>query len=1055
MNSIAEIERRQSEHFKKCNSTKKNKKRVCDFRNFSNHRRVKKTADSRSDRGNKHWDANAVKNRAIFLHRKFFKSLKQMETNKGEQKKTFLKNWNINYLSNNLSAFMKGAENVAGDRGHSAKSGYNGKGGLSGRSANSFNHCFLSRNVDSEMGGDGHNECSGHSEVGGHGEGSSEVYSQVNHRNVYTPEQNSPNLPHTAYKQVQGNAPNVNNFHPYEHVQSSTKEHNHYADIRGVLEKIKSRSSLSNFVGTVIQDGVNVVSDKIGSFSESGYAEDPSRSDDWSNHIGSAHYSRVKYDFPYGDQTGENEKYHIASSNNRTTGNSSSQNNGNGNSQQSGKGGSSTQNNYNNKDTGGGGTNSNNYNHSGSGGYNNSASGYANGRFPNGAGGNENNDGGDGDEDGNNGHYGRSGRCDNNGESNDEDDDNEDDNGDGDSDRHGERRNDPSGYQNDRVDNPCDRNGTMYSRNNGSSASVTSSYINADAQASNSDAMKHQFQKRRKSGRTTCPPGNNSNNRRSSNSASSVNFVEGGSSSNGYGEYNNSEVQYANAERRTNLNVTRRIKEGSIEYYNPYTMGMGGSHNRSATEAPSHNRGNYDCSDGHYGDNYGGSGAGGNSTSSRGGASHGGDLLGRNNRSNSYGDIRSNGDGGNDGNNGNSGSTNNHETNLGPTNSMMKNIGNKRNYLANVNYKDMGPNPSYCKQGDSNSHVSSHRNSFSSGGNHSKQIKKGRDCGDSGDSGDSNHSNRSDDLGNCDDCRDGGNNDDGDDPNDRNDRDDEEDQMQKRHVHGTNSEMLNPEDRKREAEKYKVLGNQSYKLGYFESAIDYYTKAISYDNTNHVYYTNRALCYKKQKLWKLANSDARQALNLEEESVKAHFILGLTLLHLNSLEEGLKKLTKAKTLSSYLKDSNESEINRYILQAKKLIYLRDEQNKQLTYTELQSFLIDKINLLNQIGYISNEEKFLRTQQTENLFKEVLNSFQKKQIPDYLCCKISMCLMNEPVITPSGMTYDKIFLYEHVKHNGSFDPVSREQFSMREVIPNYAIKEATDNFLKSNPWAFEE
>ncbi|ETB60446.1 hypothetical protein YYC_02729 [Plasmodium yoelii 17X] len=282
-----------------------------------------------------------------------------------------------------------------------------------------------------------------------------------------------------------------------------------------------------------------------------------------------------------------------------------------------------------------------------------------------------------------------------------------------------------------------------------------------------------------------------------------------------------------------------------------------------------------------------------------------------------------------------------------------------------------------------------------------------------------------------------------------------DDEVEKKNNNSLNLDMLNPEERKREAEKYKVLGNQSYKLGYFESAIDYYTKAIQYDNTNHVYFTNRALCYKKQKLWKLANIDARQALNLEEESVKAHFILGLTLLHLNSLEEGLKKLTKAKTLSSYLKDSNESEINRYILQAKKLIYLRDEQTKQLKYAELQSFFIEKINLLNQMGYITNEEKFLRTEQTEDLFKEILGTFQKKQIPDYLCCKISMCLMNEPVITPSGMTYDKIFLYEHVKHNGSFDPVSREQFSIREVIPNYAIKEATDNFLKTNPWAFEE
>ncbi|ANQ05780.1 Erythrocyte membrane protein [Plasmodium coatneyi] len=1000
MKSIAEIEGRQSEHFKnKYNSTKKNKKRVCDFRNFSNHRRVKKRANRKINRGNKHWDANAVKNRALFLHTKLLKSLKQMETNKGEEKKNFLKNWNMNYLSNNFSAFMKGAESVAGDRSHS------GKNGLSGRSAHSGNRCFLSRNVDPERGGNAHNES------GTHGEGSSELYSQGDRYNIYVPQQNSPNFSHTTCKQVQGNAPNVNNLPPHEYIQSSTKEHTPYGDIRGVWEKIKSRSGLSNFVETVIQDGVNAVSEKIGAFSDGGYEKNPSRKDDWGGHVGSAHYSKVKHDPTYGDQSSVNETYHIASSNNRTTGNSSSQNKGNGNNQHSGKGGSNTQSNYNSKDTGRG-TNSNNYHHSGNNTYNSSASGYTNGRTPNGGGSNDNNNDGDGDDDGNNGHYGGNGRCDNNGESNDDDhDDDEDDNDDD-----GERSNGRSGHQNERVHDPGDPNGKMYySRNNGSSASVTSSYINTDANTSNSGAMKHQCQKKRKSGRTSCPTANDNNNGRTSNSASSVNFIGGGSSSNGYGDYNSSGVEYANVDRRTNLNLRRGMNDGNVEYYNPYRMDD--IYDRSATEAPNHNRGNYDCSGGHYRDNY---------ASSRGDDAHGGNTIGRNSGSIGYANN------GNNCNNNISGSGNDQETNLGPTSNstMSKNIGNKRNYGTNVNYEDMCLNPSYAKQGDSNSNNNS---------SNSKQIRKGQNCGDGGDSGDSNH-------GDCNDCAD---------RDDRGDCGNAEDQSQKRLVHAANSEMLNPEDRKREAEKYKVLGNQSYKLGYFESAIDYYTKAISYDNTNHVYYTNRALCYKKQKLWKLANSDARQALNLEEESVKAHFILGLTLLHLNSLEEGLKKLTKAKTLSSYLKDSNESEINRYILQAKKLIYLRDEQNKQLTYTELQSFLIDKINLLNQIGYISNEEKCLRTQQTENLFKEVLNSFQKKQIPDYLCCKISMCLMNEPVITPSGMTYDKIFLYEHVKHNGSFDPVSREQFSMREVIPNYAIKEATDNFLKCNPWAFEE
>ena len=41
-------------------------------------------------------------------------------------------------------------------------------------------------------------------------------------------------------------------------------------------------------------------------------------------------------------------------------------------------------------------------------------------------------------------------------------------------------------------------------------------------------------------------------------------------------------------------------------------------------------------------------------------------------------------------------------------------------------------------------------------------------------------------------------------------------------------------------------------------------------------------------------------------------------------------------------------------------------------------------------------------------------FQKRDVPDYLCGKISFEIMRDPVITPSGITYDRKDIIEHLQ-----------------------------------------
>ena len=78
--------------------------------------------------------------------------------------------------------------------------------------------------------------------------------------------------------------------------------------------------------------------------------------------------------------------------------------------------------------------------------------------------------------------------------------------------------------------------------------------------------------------------------------------------------------------------------------------------------------------------------------------------------------------------------------------------------------------------------------------------------------------------------------------------------------------------------------------------------------------------------------------------------------------------------------------------------------------------------------------------------------QKREVPDYLCGKISFEIMQDPVITPSGITYDRKDIDEHLQRVGHFDPVTRTPLTANQLIPNLAMKEVIDNFLAENEWA---
>jgi STIP1 family protein 1 len=78
--------------------------------------------------------------------------------------------------------------------------------------------------------------------------------------------------------------------------------------------------------------------------------------------------------------------------------------------------------------------------------------------------------------------------------------------------------------------------------------------------------------------------------------------------------------------------------------------------------------------------------------------------------------------------------------------------------------------------------------------------------------------------------------------------------------------------------------------------------------------------------------------------------------------------------------------------------------------------------------------------------------QIREVPDWLCCKITMDVFRDPVITPDGISFDKQVLLDHLAKNQT-DPFTRQPLTSADLRPNYALKEACDEFLRDNPWAY--
>lgn len=287
----------------------------------------------------------------------------------------------------------------------------------------------------------------------------------------------------------------------------------------------------------------------------------------------------------------------------------------------------------------------------------------------------------------------------------------------------------------------------------------------------------------------------------------------------------------------------------------------------------------------------------------------------------------------------------------------------------------------------------------------------------------------------------------------------------------------------------------------YKEAIEMYTKAIE-KCLNPTHYTNRALCYFKLQQWSLAIDDCRKAIELDPHSVKAYFFMGQSLCELFHFDEALVHLKRSHELTKEMKENYGDEITRTIRNVKRRrwIYLDEKRMKQeiklqaylnrlmledkqrqiskirsdgeksetkpkdMTDTNVESESVNNKNTSTNstqktlvdgkekeiIGKIEEEHQ-QRFDELNRLFNENDSRRKKREIPDYLCGKISFELMHDPVITPFGITYDRNDIEQHLRRVGRFDPITRQELTIDQLIPNLVMKEVVETYIKENEW----
>lgn len=102
---------------------------------------------------------------------------------------------------------------------------------------------------------------------------------------------------------------------------------------------------------------------------------------------------------------------------------------------------------------------------------------------------------------------------------------------------------------------------------------------------------------------------------------------------------------------------------------------------------------------------------------------------------------------------------------------------------------------------------------------------------------------------------------------------------------------MSPAHEENTGDHWKNKGNDAFAKGFFQTAIDHYTKAIELNDGESIYFSNRAKCYRNLGVIDKALKDAEAACELDDKNIKANYLCGCILAEASKKDDS--KINKA------------------------------------------------------------------------------------------------------------------------------------------------------------------
>ncbi|KXZ46538.1 hypothetical protein GPECTOR_42g745 [Gonium pectorale] len=266
------------------------------------------------------------------------------------------------------------------------------------------------------------------------------------------------------------------------------------------------------------------------------------------------------------------------------------------------------------------------------------------------------------------------------------------------------------------------------------------------------------------------------------------------------------------------------------------------------------------------------------------------------------------------------------------------------------------------------------------------------------------------------------------------------------------------------AEELKAEGNTLFSKGKYAAAIERYTEAITLCPEWAVLYVNRGMAARKRADWDRVEADAGAALALGpgvREAMKGHYLMGLATGARGDHERSTQHLRKALDAAREANDAIKDEIWRELATANYQHWQAESGARRASHAALRRQLAE---LLRQNGAdlppqppaqhgVSAQPAL--PPEWSALFSQAAWQDVPSEAPSQFTCPLTMEIFRDPVTTPSGRSYERTALLEHLKKVGRFDPITRQQLTEEALVPNVSLRAAIEVYLEEHPWAWGE